>query len=133
MFKKILTLALAGLLLAAQPGATAFAASRATQDADTMEKVRANIDRAGLGEKARVTVRMKDGSERKGYVSERRGEEFVLRDRKTDAPSVIRFADVARVSVNRGHSTARNTALGVGIGAGAVLLTLALLIASLDD
>jgi hypothetical protein len=132
MFKKILMLALAGLLLAAQSGANAFAATQA-KEVDTLEQVRASVDRAGTGAKARVTVKMKDGTERKGYVSERRDAEFVLRDRQTDAPTTIAYGDVARVHVDHGHSTARNTALGVGIGAGAVLVTLALLIASLDD
>lgn len=131
MLQKILTLALASLVVFAQSGVRA--ATQATKDADTLEKVRANVDRAGLGERARVTVKMKDGTERKGYVSERRDAEFVLRDRKTDAPAIIAYNDVARVHVDRGHSTARNTALGIGIGAGAVLVVLAALIASVDD
>jgi hypothetical protein len=132
MLKKILTLVLAGLLFATQSGAGVFAASQATKDTDSMEKVRANVDRAGLGAKARVTVKLKDGTERKGYVSERRDAEFVLRDHKTDAPTSIAYGDVAKVHVDRGHSTARNTAIGVGIGAGVVITALALFIASLD-
>jgi Flp pilus assembly protein TadB len=133
MFRKILTLALACLLFATQTGASVFAASRVTQDAETLSKVRANIDRAGLGEKARVTLKLKDGTKRKGYVSERRDAEFVLRDRKTDDPTVVAYRDVNEVKIDRGHSTARNTALGVGIGAGAVIIVLAVIFASLDD
>lgn len=80
-----------------------------------------------------MTVRLKDGTRQKGYVAERRESDFALRDRKTDAPTAIAYKDVSEVEVNRGHSTARNTTIGVGIGAGAVLITLALLIASIDD
>ena len=46
---------------------------------------------------------------------------------------VQEYNDVTKLDINRGHSTARNTAIGVAIGAGAVLTTLAILIASLDD
>jgi hypothetical protein len=95
--------------------------------------VKANVDRAGLGAKARVTVKMKDGTERKGYVSERHDADFILRDHKTDAPTTIAYADVVRVHVDHGHSTARNTTIGVLVGVGAVISVLAVLFASLDN
>lgn len=133
MFKKILTLALTALLLATQSGTTAFAASQATKNVDTLDKIKANVDRAGLGAKARVTVKMKDGTERKGYVSERHDADFILRDHKTDAPATITYADVARIHVDQGHSTARNTTIGVLVGVGAVISVLAVLFASLNN
>jgi hypothetical protein len=131
--KKILTLALMLLLLQAQTGAVALAAGQSTKDTQTPDEVKVQVNRAGIGEKARVTVRLKDGTKRKGYVSERRDNEFVLRDRKTDAPSTIAYGDVGKIGIDRGHSTARNTAIGVGIGVGAVVLVLAILIASEFD
>jgi hypothetical protein len=134
MAKKLTALALAWLLvLASGRAAPALASGAAAKGAQGPEDPRAKISRAGIGEKARVTVWTKDGAKHKGYVAETRGDEFVLRDRKTDAPTILRFGDVTKVDINRGHSTARNTALGVGIGAGAVLVTLAILIASFDD
>ena len=130
MFRKLLATVLVALVAQTQLAAPALAASpKQAQIADA----RAKIDRAGLGEKARVTVWLRDGRKVKGYVAERRETEFVLRDRKTDAPTIIQYADLTRADINRGHSTARNTAIGVAIGAGAVLTTLALLIAGLDD
>jgi hypothetical protein len=131
MLKKILALALVALVAAAQTGVSASAATDAAQD--TTAQVKPDVERAGLGEKARVTVTMKDGTKRKGYVAERRDNEFVLRDKKTDAPTVIRYEDASRVHVDHGHSTARNTAIGVGIGAGVVLTVLAIIISSIDD
>ena len=131
MIRKMLTTALVALVALAQTNAPALAATK--KQALPAAEVRAKVDRAGIGEKAKVTVWRRDGSKVKGYVAERRDAEFVLRDRKTDAPTIIPYADVTKLDINRGHSTARNTALGVGIGAGAVLLTLAILIASLDD
>ncbi|MDQ3908537.1 MAG: hypothetical protein M3268_09365 [Acidobacteriota bacterium] len=130
--KKILAVALVSLMLTTQAGVDVSAATQA-KGADSPAQTRADVERAGLGEKARVTVTMKDGTKRKGYVTERRDAEFILRDRETDAPTVIRYEDAARVHVDRGHSTARNTAIGVGIGAGAVIAVLAIIFASLDD
>ena len=131
MFRKLLAVALFALVAQTQLAAPALAApSRQVLPA---AEVRAKVDRAGIGEKARMTVWLRDGRKIKGYVAERRDAEFVLRDRKTDAPTIIPYADVTKLDINRGHSTARNTAIGVSIGAGAVLLTLAILIASLDD
>ena len=131
MSRKLLTAALVALVAFTQTAVPATATP--SKQAQPSAEVRAKIDRAGIGEKAKVTVWRRDGSKIKGYVAERRETEFVLRDRKTDAPTIIQYADVTKADINRGHSTARNTALGVGIGAGAVLVTLAILIASLDD
>jgi CubicO group peptidase (beta-lactamase class C family) len=131
MIRKLLTAALVALVALTQMAVPATAT--APKQAQPPAEVRAKIDRAGIGEKARVTVWRRDGSKLKGYVAERRDTEFVLRDRKTDAPTIVQYADVTKADINRGHSTARNTAIGVGIGAGAVLITLALLIANLDD
>lgn len=97
-----------------------------------VEKVKIKIAKLGVGEKAKATVVLKDGTKTKGYIAQAGDEEFVLRDRKTDAPTTIRYNDVAKVESNRGHSTARNIAIGVGIGAGAFLAIIAITIAHLD-
>jgi hypothetical protein len=56
----------------------------------------------------------------------------VIRERKTNAATTIRYLDVGKVDSNRGHSTARNLGLGIGIGAGALLITILAVIAHLD-
>jgi hypothetical protein len=129
MIRKSLALALALVALHAYAGTPVFAASQAGNDAQTLEQVKTQVNRAGIGEKARVTVKMKDGTKQKGYVAERGEGDFVLRDRKTDAPTTIAYKDVAKVDISRGHSTARSTAIGIGIGVSAVILVLGILIA----
>ena len=131
--KKFLTLALLLVFAQTQTVAFAVAAGQATKGGQTPDEVKVQVNRAGLGEKARVTVRLKDGTKQKGYVAEHGENDFVLRDRKTDAPTTIAYKDVTKVDINRGHSTARNTAIGVSIGVGAVLLTLAILVATFND
>ena len=98
----------------------------------TVEQVKIKIAKLGVGDKAKATVKLKDGAKTKGYIAQAGDEDFVIRDRKTDAPTTIRYVDVAKVESNRGHSTARNLGLGIGIGAGALLLTILAVIAHLD-
>ena len=87
----------------------------------TLEQVKAKIAKLGVGDKAKATIKLKDGVKTKGYIAQAGDDEFVIRDRKTNAPTTIRYADVAKVEANRGHSTARNIGIGIGIGVGEAL------------
>jgi hypothetical protein len=123
---------LAALLLLA-PAVQAFAAGQnADKQAETMEKIRIQVAKVGIGEKARATIRLKDGTKTKGYVYRAGDDDFVMRDRKTDNPTTIRYADVAKVERDHGHSMARNVLIGVGIGSGAVLTAILIVIARAD-
>ena len=108
-------------------------AQQTNSSGTSMDAVKAKVAKLGVGEKAKATVILKDGTKKKGYIGQAGTEDFVLRDRKTDSPTTIRYSDVAKVESNKGHSTARNLAIGIGIGAGAFLAILAVVFASLDD
>jgi primosomal replication protein N len=135
MKRKCLVFALVALLLQSFVGLPVVVAAKtqAESEAQLLEQVKVKVARLGVGEKARVTVRLKDGTKLKGYIAQVKDSEFVVRDRKTDAPSVVLYRDVARVDSNRGHSTARNIALGTAIGVGSVLTVLGILIARYGD
>lgn len=98
----------------------------------TVEQVKIKIAKLGVGDRAKATVKLKDGAKTKGYIAQAGDDDFVIRDRKTNAPTTIRYADVARVEANRGHSTARNIAIGIGIGVGALISVILITIAHLD-
>jgi len=134
MKRKYLTFALVALLLQSFAGIPAVAAkTQAENEAQLLEGVKVKVARLGVGDKARVTVKFKDGTKLKGYIAQTKDAEFIVRDRKTDAPTVVLYRDVARVDSNRGHSTARNVTIGTAIGVGSVLTILGILIAGLDD
>jgi hypothetical protein len=101
-------------------------------NATTTDKIKAKVAKLGVGEKAKATVFLKDGKKIKGYIAQAGNDDFVVRDRKTDAPTTISYVDVTKVDSNRGHSTARNIAIGVGIGVGGFLAILAITLAHLD-
>jgi hypothetical protein len=117
------------LLLAAVPSARA---NQTGSQAPTVETVKSKIARLGIGAKAKVTVKLKNGTKVKGYVAQAGEDDFVIRNRKTDAPTTISYADVLKVDDNKGHSTARNVAIGVAVGVGATILAIFAIIASLD-
>lgn len=102
------------------------------QQGASVEAVKIKIAKLGVGAKAKATVIQKNGTKTKGYIAQAGDDDFVLRDRKTDASTTIRYTEVAKVESNKGHSTARNIAIGVAVGVGTVLTVLALLIAHLD-
>ena len=102
---------LAALLLLA-PASHAFGQSQTSID-----KTKSKVAKLGVGSKARATIKLNDGSKVKGYVYSAGDEDFVIRNRETDAPTTIRYADVKSVDDNRGHSVARNVLIIVGIGA----------------
>jgi hypothetical protein len=108
---------LAALLLLA-PSSQIFAAG---QTQTSLDKTRSKVAKLGVGSKARATIKLNDGTKVKGYVYSAGDEDFVIRDRQTDAPTTISYADVKSVDDNRGHSVARNILIVVGIGAAVTL------------
>lgn len=129
MLKTYLSFLVAGLLFLSAVSQSAAA----QQDKQPLtEQIKIKIAKLGIGEKAKAAITMKDGTKTKGYVSRAGDDDFVMRDRKTDAATTIRYADVVKAESNRGHSTARNIAIGVGIGVGAFLAAIAIIITHLD-
>jgi hypothetical protein len=135
MFRTFLSLALVALLCQSLNAAPVVAAvtPQGNADAQTTEKIRLKVAKIGLGDKAKITVRMKDGRKVKGFITQAGANDFTVRDRKTGDPTLIVYGDVNKVEDNRGHSSLRNILIGVGVGAGALLAVLAIIFVSLED
>ena len=132
MFRTFLSLLLIGLLMQGLNAAPVFAA-QTNADAQAIEKVRLKVAKLGLGDKARATVRMKDGRKIKGFITQAGANDFTVRDRKTGDPSLILYSDVLKVEDNSGHSTLRNILIGAGIGAAALAVVLVVIFSTLED
>ena len=129
MLKKQLSFALAVLVLNVFIAAPALARTQGNNQ--TVEKIKIKVAKLGVGEKAKATVHLKDGSKIRCYITQVSDNDFAVRDRKTNEPRTIAYQDVAKVDNNKGHST-RNIFLGIAIGAGVVLAVLAGVIATSD-
>ena len=77
MFKKILAMALALLLVNLVSQRAAYAASTDGKEARFIERVKEDIHKLGTGPDARVEVKLRDKSKFKGYISEAGDESFV--------------------------------------------------------
>lgn len=129
--KTTLALLLAGfILLCGLP--SQVVAQQSSKSEVSAEAIKTKVARLGVGAKAKATVKLKDGTKIKGYIAQAGQDDFVVRDRKNDSPTTVHYTDVLKVEENRGHSTARNIAIGVAIGVGAFLTIIAIAIAHLD-
>lgn len=131
MQKTYLNYFLAALLVLSPVALTAKAAPK-PQKRLSAEEVKIKVARAGTGSKAKATVWLSNGTKVKGYVSQAGETDFVMRDRKTDTPTTISYADVVKFDRNQGHSTAKWVTIGAVAGVGTFLIILFATIAHLD-
>ena len=96
MFRRIIAIMLAAAVVFTALGLQAVSA-RGAGDAQTVEQVRVKVAHIGVGEKARVEVKLRDNTKLKGYVSAAGADSFTVTEAKTGATRTISYADVAQV------------------------------------
>ena len=94
----------------------------AAQTQTSLDHVKKNVAKLGVGSKAKATITLNNGTKVKGYVYSAADEDFVIRESKTDSPTTVRYADVKNLDDNRGHRNAKLAVIFVGIGAAVTLL-----------
>jgi hypothetical protein len=122
---KSLSILLAGLLLMTTSAPLSQAGPKGKQAPGRAEQVKAGVARLGVGEAARVEVRLHDGTKLRGYVKEAGADGFVVVDRKTGAETPVAYEQVRQLG-GQGMSTGVKVAIGFGVAA-VVLLSLALI------
>ena len=95
--------------------------------AQNSEDIRAQIQKRGIGEKAKVKITLKNNSQVVGYIKEATDETFTLVDFKTKAEQVISYGDVAKVQ-KTGLSKGAKIAVFVSVGVAAFILVAAAVI-----
>ena len=126
MFKKSLALALAALMLQVMISVQTASAGPAVDKQDKLTaKVKDGIAKLGVGRDARVAVKLRDKTMLAGYISEVKEDSFVISNADTGNATTVAYANVAQV---KGHnlSTGAKIAIGIAIGAGIVLIILAI-------
>lgn len=127
MIKKCLFAAFIGLLLLFTTPQLINAQTSPAKNAAAVEKIKANVTKRGTGEKARVNVKLLNGTKLKGFISQAGEDSFTLTDSKTKQTSTIAYSDVKQVK-KQGLSTGTKLLIAVGVGAvvTAVVITVAL-------
>jgi preprotein translocase subunit SecF len=125
MPKKFLSLLLAGLLIQLICVQSASANPMADKQTRLAEKVKEGVSKLGVGQDARVELRLRDKTKLAGYISEVKEDSFVISDAKTGDATTIPYSNVTQV---KGHnlSTGAKIAIGIGIGVGIVLIVFAI-------
>jgi hypothetical protein len=115
------------LILVLAPIGHLVRAQQPANDVKQTEKVKTEISKRGTGQKANVTVKLRDGSEVKGFVAQAGENNFTVTDKKTGRQTEIAYVDVAKVK-GRGLSTWAKvgivTAIAVGVLAIVVIIGL---------
>jgi len=124
MIKKCLSVALLGLTLLFTNLQLINAQTNTGNNAATVEKIKANVTKRGTGEKARVNVKMLNGTKMKGFISQAGDDSFTLTDSKTKQTSTLAYSDVAQVK-KQGLSTGAKILIGVGVGVAVTVVVLA--------
>lgn len=132
MFKRLFSIGLVVLLFHAGNSLLIHDVARANQNDAAADKVKATVAKRGTGPKAKVTVKLKDRTKLKGYISNANGDSFTLSDSKTGQARTLAYSDVAEVKKQGGMSLAAKIGIGVGIGVGALALFVAIGCATSD-
>ncbi|HEV2667469.1 MAG TPA: hypothetical protein VG324_21315 [Blastocatellia bacterium] len=130
MFKKNLSLFLAGsLLLSLFATPSALAKTKAEKEAALAAKVKAGVAKLGAGVDAKISVKLRNKTKLKGYVSGIEEEAFFITDAKTGAETRVAYGDVTQAKGNN-LSTGAIIAIAAGVAVGVTLLVLYIIIVS---
>lgn len=132
MLKRLFSIGLVVLLFHAGNSLLIHDVARAQSDAAS-DKVKAEVAKRGTGTKAKVTVKLKDKTTLKGYISSASGDSFTLSDSKTGQVRTLAYSDVAEVKKQGGMSLAAKIGIGVGITVAALAAVIAIGCATNDD
>ena len=120
MFKKTFAMMLAAMVLV-----TAFGFQRVrangVEDQQATEKIRAKVQKIGVGGNARVEVKLRDNTQLKGYVSNADKDSFTVFDSKTGSSNKVSYSDTSSVKKAGGGLSAKTwiilgaTAVGAAV------------------
>ncbi|MFN2455832.1 MAG: hypothetical protein ABR577_16605 [Pyrinomonadaceae bacterium] len=127
---KCLSLTLVGLLAITVNAQPLFASFRTNTEIPA-EKIKANVLKRGTGQKARVRIKLQDGTKRKGYISQAGEDSFAITDSISGQTSTFAYRDVVEVK-GQGLSTAAKIGIGVGIGVGVLVVVFAIALRNFD-
>jgi hypothetical protein len=121
MNRRLLTLALAFAIVLVPLGPAVHGKKKSDQ---TPDKVKAEVESRLKKKEEHVKVKLRDGSQKKGRITQTSENGFTVIDDKTGGRSEIAYADVSDVE-GRGMSKTKKTLIGVGIGVGVFIALVA--------
>lgn len=101
MLTRTFAMVLSGIFLVTAFG---FRSVQAQTDYDTQaaEKIRAKVEKIGVGPNARVEVKLRDHTQLKGYITDTAQDSFSVFDKGTGATKTVSYADASSVKKSGG-------------------------------
>jgi small nuclear ribonucleoprotein (snRNP)-like protein len=130
MTRLFLTFSL-GVLLALAPLGPAAHAQQQTSDTNETAKVKSEVARRTSDNKERVKVKLRNGSELKGRITQSSENSFTLTDEKTGSKTDIGYSDVAKLD-GRGMSRGKKFGLIAGVTIAALVAIAVIAVATFD-
>ncbi len=120
MLRKMFCVVVVGTLLYTSVFAEgAWAKTKAEKQVVIAGKVKAGLEKLGIGDDTRVHVKLRDKTKLSGYISGINSETFVVTNLKTGQSTAVAYADVAQV---KGQNLTRGQKIAIGVGIAAVLV-----------
>ena len=116
LLRKTLATMLSGILILTVSGLLSVQA-KTGKESQQVEKTRAGIQKLGVGQDARVEIKLRDNTKLKGYISEAGAETFTVTDLKTGASQTVAYPQVKQIKGNN-LSTRTKVIIGAAIAAG---------------
>lgn len=119
MIRKTFAMMLAAMVLLTAFG---FQNARANNAEEQLaaEKIKAKVQKIGVGGNARVEVKLRDGSQLKGYIREADQNTFTVFDNKTGSSDTVSYAQTSSVKKASGGLSMKTWIILGAAAAGAI-------------
>jgi hypothetical protein len=92
-----------------------------SNDAQAIEKVRAKLQKIGVGSNARIEVKLRDNTQLKGYIKDADQDSFTVMDNKTGAIKTFSYADTSSVKKAGGGLSNKSWLILGAVAVGAIV------------
>src|SRR5262249_53500231 len=129
MFRKSVTVVLIAALVNI---CAVFASAKTTaeKEAQRVAKIKPALQKLGVGEKARVNVKLKDDTKLEGDVSEAGEESFAVTNPETGATTTLTYPQVGQV---KGHNLSTGAKIGIGVGVAIAIAVIVVFATNQDE
>ncbi len=91
------------------------------KETEFVERMRTEISKLGVGQDAKVKLKLKSGAKIKGYISEIGENQFAITDAKTGQITQVSYSNVKQV---KGNNLSTGVKIAIGVAVFLVLLVI---------
>ena len=122
MFRKYIAIQVTAVLMAATVCFPALTRAQTAPEFQETSKIRAAVQKLGIGRDARVEVKLRDKTKLKGYISAAEQDSFTLTDSKTGSTQAVSYAEVDQVKKHHGGLSTRSWIIIGAVATAAIII-----------